>query len=731
MSPGLPWSVRVLARLGAALALGLALAFAVANAPAAAQGTADAATLVADRVILTGDRRITAEGNVEVFFRGAHLTATRIIYDEATDRLTVDGPIRLSDGKGTFILGSSADISRDLRDGIIAGARMVMQDRLQVAGTELTRRSGRYTELTHAVASSCQVCPSNPRPLWEIRAASVRHDDVTRKLTFTGAQLRLWGVPVAYLPRLTMPDPTVDRATGFLVPTLRSTSDLGTGIRLPYFIALGPSRDLTLTPYWSPGGTRTLGLRYRQAFAAGTVELNGALSRDVLLPGETRGYMFGTGRFDLPRDFRLDLSVQAVSDPAYILDYGLGDIDRLASGAVLSRMRPDRFIDARFFHYRSIREGEDNATLPTDVGDLTFVRRFSPDILGGAGGLSLALHGHRRTSTETGDLNGDGAADGRDIARASLSVDWRRNWILPQGILGAVMAEATADIYGISGDPAYPGTVLRFTPAIAAELRWPWVRATRGGAIDTIEPVAQIVLSPDSPTAVPNDDSLVVEFDEGNLFALNRFPGADAREGGLRANIGLGWTREDPRGWSLGLAAGRVLRAGDLGQFSAGSGLSGTASDWLVAASLRTQGGLTLTNRALFGPDLSFTRNELRFGWDGASLDLEGTYVWMLADPSESRPLDTSELTFDAGWQFGEGWRGLVSTRYDLAADRAARAGIGLQFRNECATVDLSLSRRFTSSTSVSPSTDFGLNIAFSGFGSRADGRPYRKTCGG
>jgi len=738
-----PGPLRAAARLAAAAARALSLSLALALAPALAlplllppsaaraQGAEDAATLVADRVLLTGDRRLTAEGNVEVFYRGAHLTAARIVYDEATDRLTVEGPIRISDGKGTFILGSSADISRDLTEGIVRSARMVMQDRLQVAGAELTRREGRYTELRRAVASSCQVCPSNPRPLWEIRAESVRHDQMTRKLTFTGAQMRVWGLPVFYLPRLTVPDPTVERATGFLVPSVRTTSDLGTGIKLPYFIALGPSKDLTLTPYWAPGGTATLGLRYRQAFTTGTLTLEGAGTRDTLLPGRMRGYLFGEGRFALPKDFTLDLSLQAVSDPAYLLDYGIGDFDRLASGVIVSRTRASQFIDARLFRYESLREGEDNATLPTLVGDLTYARRFTPDILGGAGGFTFGLHGHRRSSDETGDLDGDGAADGRDLSRATLSFDWRRNWILPQGILGSVMAEATFDAYGIAGDPAFAGTVTRFTPVVAAELRWPWVRAARGGAVDTIEPVVQLVWTPDSLTEVPNEDSLVVEFDEGNLFALNRFPGADAYERGLRANVGVGWTRSDPRGWTLGVVAGRVLRADDLGQFTAGSGLSGTASDWLVAASLRSENGLSLSNRALFGSDFSFTKNELRFGWDAERFDLSGTYVWMLADPAESRPQDTSELTFDAGWQIGGGWRGLANARYDFEAERAARAGLGLQFRNECAIVDLSLSRRFTSSTSVSPSTDVSLNVALSGFGTRADGHPYRKTCGG
>ena len=70
--------MRALLRL---IALLLALA-----SPALAQETA---ALVSDRLSITGDTRLIAEGNVEVFFQGRTLRASRIIYDQATDRLLI------------------------------------------------------------------------------------------------------------------------------------------------------------------------------------------------------------------------------------------------------------------------------------------------------------------------------------------------------------------------------------------------------------------------------------------------------------------------------------------------------------------------------------------------------------------------------------------------------------------------------------------------------------------
>lgn len=717
-----------LRRVVAAVAAATILAWAVAAAPARAQ---DTATLVADQVYISGDTRLIAEGSVEVFFGEARLLARRIVYDKATDRLTIEGPITLTAAGGTLIVADMAELSPDLTEGILHSARVVLNDQLQMAANQVARIDGRYTQLTKVVASSCQVCPSNPVPLWEIRARQIVHDQQERQLYFDHAQFRVMGLPVFYLPRLRMPDPTVERATGFLVPSLRTSTALGTGLRLPYFIALGDSRDVTVTPYVSTGGMQTLGLRYRQAFANGGLTFEGAVSRDRILPSDTRGYVFAEGSFLLPRDFRLNFGIEAVSDPAYLLDYGISDQDRLESGVELTRTRRNAYVSARVLNFHSIRAGDSNSTLPTLMSDVTIHRRFRPEILGGVGGFLFQTHSHRRNSDTDFDANGDGVTDGRDLARITARFDWRRTWITTGGIAVSGQLALSADQYYIGQDAGYPSTITRVTPVGALELRWPWVRtAGKGGASHVIEPVVQLVWAPDRLVRVPNEDSLLVELDEGNLFALNRFPGADQIERGFRANIGVSWTRHDADGWSFGVTGGRVLRARDLGQFSSGSGLDGTLSDWILAAQVAHRDGLTVTNRALFDDDLSFTKNELSLSWTNDRVSMDTGYIWMVADPAGGRPASTSELAFDAGWQISDGWRGTATGRYDFSASRATRAGLGFEYRNECVTVDLSLSRRFTSSTSVRPTTDLDLSVVLNGFGTGKDGRRYRRSCG-
>jgi LPS-assembly protein len=698
-------------------------------APTQAQ---DTATLISDSLEITGDTRLIADGNVEVFFKGRRLRAERIVFDQKTDRLEITGPIVLIDATGDSVfLASQAEMQADLSEAILTSAQLVLNRQLQLAADRIMRVGGRYTSLDTVTASSCKVCKGDPTPLWEIRARRVLHDEVERQLYFDNAVFRFGGIPVFYIPRLRIPDPSLDRATGFLAPSIRTTSDLGVGIKIPYFIVLSPSSDLTVAPYITARNSRTLDLRYREVFATGQIELNGAVTRDDLMPGKTRGYLFLDGAFRLPLDFGLTVKGQTVSDPAYLLDYGLGYLDRLDSRVEVTRSRRNEHISARVISFQTLREDEDDTTIPSLIGDLTYLRRFSLGQLGGEGGLKLQTHNHYRSSTDLFDgPDTDDIADGRDLGRISMRVDWRKRFLLPVGIEATVLGDLTADAYNIAQDAIYQGSSTRTHGNAGVELRWPLVKAGAGGAVQVIEPVAQLIWASSDDESLPNEDSVLVEFDEGNLFSLDRFPGSDAVERGPRANIGVAWTRVDPSGWSMGVTVGRVFREADLGQFGPGSGLDGKTSDWLASVNFDLADGLALTARAVVDDDLALTKGEARMVYSGQRNSLAGSVIWAVADPLENRFEPTQEVTFDARRKIGANWTAKVSGRYDDVANRGTVAGLGVEFLNECVRFDVSLSRRFTSSTSVTPTTDFNLSLDLVGFGGSGSGGPAR-TCRG
>ena len=67
-------------------------------------------------------------------------------------------------------------------------------------------------------------------------------------LYFEDARLEFLGVPMAYFPYMSAPDPTVKRKTGVLTPSYSTSSVYGLGVTVPYYWALAPDYDFTFTP---------------------------------------------------------------------------------------------------------------------------------------------------------------------------------------------------------------------------------------------------------------------------------------------------------------------------------------------------------------------------------------------------------------------------------------------------------------------------------------------------
>ncbi|ASM72141.1 MULTISPECIES: LPS-assembly protein LptD [Roseobacteraceae] len=696
------------------------------------QGTAQSASpamLVADDVTVTRDRVLTARGNVEAYQGTTRLRASAITYDEKTGALVITGPITIEDGEDVVIVADQAELSRDLQNGLLTGARMVLNQQLQLAAVEMNRVGGRYTQLYKTAVTSCQVCDDGRPPLWQIRARRVVHDKQARQLYFDDAQFRIGNVPVFYMPRLRLPDPTLKRATGFLIPSLSSDSQLGTGVKVPYFIKLGDHRDLTLTPYLT-SHTTTMEFRYRQAFRNGRITFEGALSDDDLQPGDTRGYLFGSGRFDLKRDFVLTFNIETTTDTAYLTDYNYSGKDRLASAIEVARVKRDAYVSLRYTNFRSLRVSEDNDTLPTNVLDARFEKRFFPRAVGGELRFSGSAHAHYRESDVDTDVNLDGIVDGRDVQRVNLGVEWLRSWTLTGGVRAEASLGVEVDAFSVSQDATFPDNDASVTPQGQLTLRYPLVRHSGDGSTQMLEPILQVGFVGGSDLDVPNEESTRVEFDEGNLLSLSRFPRSDRRERGQAAAYGVNWSRFDPAGWEARLTFGQVVRRQSALDYSETSGLSGTTSDFLLAGQWKTRNGLALTGRTVFNESFDVAKAELRGDWIGKRTTIGGSYVWLGEDAAEDRAFAVSELTLASTYDLNRNWTASANWRYDLVDDRAAYAGAGLTYNNECVSAKFSVTRRYSSSISVEPSTNLGFTVSLRGFSVSQGTEKYVRSCG-
>ncbi len=206
--------------------------------------------------------RVSAVGNVQMFYNGTSVEADKVIYDQKTKRLHAEGNIRMTDADGKITYANIMDLSDDYRDGFVNSLRVDTADATRMAATRADRTSGNYTVFENGVYTACAPCKDDPKkpPLWQVKGMRIIHDQIDKMLYFENAQLEFFGVPLAYMPYFSTPDPTVKRKTGFLMPAVTSNVGYGIGIETPFYWAIAPDMDATFNPrFTTPAGRADAG----------------------------------------------------------------------------------------------------------------------------------------------------------------------------------------------------------------------------------------------------------------------------------------------------------------------------------------------------------------------------------------------------------------------------------------------------------------------------------------
>ena len=101
-------------------------------------------------------------------------------------------------------------------------------------------------------------------PPWSIYADKIEHNSETKKINYENALLKIYDVPVAFLPKFSHPDPTVKRQSGFLNPYIKDSRNLGSSITIPYYFVISENKDFTFSPKFYADDELVLQNEYRQ-----------------------------------------------------------------------------------------------------------------------------------------------------------------------------------------------------------------------------------------------------------------------------------------------------------------------------------------------------------------------------------------------------------------------------------------------------------------------------------
>jgi len=661
---------------------------------------------------------VVATGNVE-FSQGLRtLLANVVTYNRRDDIVTASGKVTLVEPDGQVIFADYAELTGDLRNGIIENMRGRLANDALIAAASARRSNQIRTIYRKAVYSPCRLCPNDPSsaPTWQLKAYQVVHDKKSQNVNYRDAFIEFFGIPTIYTPYLSHPGPGVDRRTGFLIPTYGIDNDLGSIVKVPYYFDIAPNMDATFTPiFMSKQGAVASG-QFRHRLDRSKYVLRGSLAEPSgtgTRGNKIRGHMEGHILQEFNSAWRGGGKLNWVSDDLYLRRYNFSTVDTLENRIYAEGFFDKTYASANAYYFRGLRSGDVAGETPIIFPLLEYNYHGSPGIYGGVWKVDANTVALTRTN-------------GAHTRRASLKTKWELPYASKKGEIYRFFSSLQTDAYWVNDvseadapNNTISGFSTRVFPQLGLDWRLPMARQ-HGRYVQTIEPVAALIVAPNGKNTdrIPNEDSLSFEFDDTNLFSENRFGGIDRVEGGPRVAYGFNSSIFDRDGSFSDVFIGQSYRIEKNDDFGRDTGLQDHFSDVVGRINIEPSSFINAIYRFRLDKDnYGLRRSELQttLGIPKLRLGVDHLQVqrkdWDDVIDPDDKFEDREEIALNLTSQVTSKWKIGINTRRNLAKDSSLSHGAFLVYKNDCLELQTDYRRDFTRNKDVQPSDTIFLRL--------------------
>lgn len=732
-----------------------AFALAALGCPMAAQAQ-DTASAQTEGVVVTGepDRQIQFEadgagyddnteqvsvfGNVVMRRGDQSVRADKLTWNRKTGVILAEGNIRLVDADGNQIFGDRIELTDALKAGAMDNMLLALREGGRLASNKGERIEDGKVLLHNAAYTACAVedsqgCPRSPS--WRITARRVIFDPDKKSIRFEGARAEIFGLKLFPMPGLVVASDGRP-ISGLLIPDVQLSASNGVQFSDTWYQRLSDNRDLAVTGYVFTEALPMVSVQYRQLTSQGSFQATGYLTRSSRIPigssstvsqPDFRGYFYTNGRYQFTPNWGLTFSGRVASDRTFLRRYDISRDDRLRSMAQLERIDADSYFSVAGWATQTLRVGDSQELVPIALPEIDYRRRMTDPVFGGR----IQLQANSLAITRT---------SGQDSQRAFASAQWDLRRLTPWSQEVTVTALARGDVYHSDENArtataiyrGNPGWQTRGMAALAFDMKWPLVGEFMGGS-QVLTPRFQVVASPKLRNlAIPNEDARSIDLEDSNLFALNRFPGFDRIEDGVRFTYGIDWQFERP-GLRINSTIGQSYRLStNPTLLPDGTGLTDRTSDIVGRTEVRFSDVVKVTHRFRLDKDnLAVRRNEFDAGVGTQRTYLEVGYLRLNRDVGSGIEdlKDREELRIAGRVGFARHWSIFGSGVFDLTgiSDDPALVGVdgfqplrtrlGIAYQDDCIELDFTWRRDFVATGDARQGNIFQVHIAVRNLG--------------
>lgn len=466
-----------------------------------------------------------------------------------------------------------------------------------------------------SVFTICDYRKKDKCPPWTIQSSKMLHNRNKKTIYYDNAILKIFDVPVFYFPKLSHPDPTVDRRSGFLVPSFSNSKNLGSSLSIPYYLTLDDNKDFTLTNKLFISENPLFQGEYRHAFKNSNLLLDfgfteGYKKTSVKKKSGQKSHLFSQffknyiGKNGSKNTIKF--KTEDVSNDKYLKLYDIKtdivdkDKDFLENSFSYTHENEDLYFGLDAYMYETLKTSY-NDKYEFILPEINLDKNLFSNNSFGSLDLQTSFKSHTFDTNKTSNF-------------LINNFNWDiKNSIFNNGIKGKLFSNLKNINYETKNiDKFKSSTTSELFGSIGYLTELDLIKETDGLATHIITPKIFLRYAPDHMRKEASDDRL----NALNLYDLNRLNNEKNFEGGLSSAFGFDYqmNKSDKK---LNLSIGQVLSAKENKNMPSSSSLDEKLSDIVGTSSFSMNDKVSLDYN--FAIDQNY--NDINYQEAGVNLD--------------------------------------------------------------------------------------------------------------
>lgn len=566
------------------------------------------------------------------------------------------------------------------------------------------------TKFTKSIFTLCNYRKNDKCPPWSVQAKEMLHDKKKKTIYYDNAIIKVYDLPIFYLPKLSHPDPSVDRRSGFLVPSFLDTKNLGAGFNIPYYFALNNDKDLTIRSKLFTSENPLFVGEYRQAFEKSNL---------ILDFGYTKGYKNTSAKkrsgdkshffSKFVKNFKgnnntdntLEFQVQHVSDDKYLKLYKIKsnlveyEKDTLENSFTFNRESEEYFLGFNASIYETLKDKQ-NDKYEYILPDIIFDKNLFASSKYGNLDLTSNLNVHNYDTNKftrflVNDLNWK-------FKTNSFVSGVKGNWL---GKIKNVNYEAKntaefkqdsqSELFGALG---YLAKVDLFK------------KDNKSNFLLTPK-----VLVRYSPGNMRNNNE-IIRLNSKNIFSLDRLGSYDNFESGASATLGFDYEIKNNEK-KFNLSVGQIINKEENPHMPTSSSLDEKVSDLVGTTNVKINDNVNFDyNFALDQNYKDLNYNEIGFNYETKPIKFNVNYL------QERKHIGNQDY-ITTNMQLAKGTNGLFGfeMKRNIITDSSEYYNLSYEYLNDCLRAGLVYRREFYNDSEIEAENSLMFKITLTPFG--------------